>query len=133
MRYCQNPEKCKSYPVVDFFIPLYCEWQKIYSLKKSHLYSSVLVPKQIQSEKQRYKNRYQLIKVENSKKKHKINELQKMRKFLIAKEEQLKIKKKYLLVASKLPRRDWHFSLGPGKKGFLTNFKRKPILPKMNN
>ena len=91
MAYCQNPKKCRRYPLVDFFIPLFCDWDKIYSLKRGQLHSRMLVSKQIQGEKQKCKNSLALIKVEHSKKKHHIAQLQKTRKILVMKEQQLKI------------------------------------------
>jgi hypothetical protein len=90
MRYCQNPEKCERYPLVDFFVPLYCEWQKMYCLKTSYEYSELLLPKQIESEKQKMNNRITSYKVEYSKKQNQISELQTMRRYLMLKEQQLK-------------------------------------------
>ena len=62
----------------------------MYCLKTSYDYSEQLLPKQIQSEKQKMNNRITSYKVEYSKKQNQISELQTMRRYLMLKEQQLK-------------------------------------------
>ena len=86
MRHCLV-EKCERHPLIEFFIPLYCDWKTVYQPRKCQLQSSTVVTKQIERERENVKFSYQNLQTDSRKTQQEIHLQQKIQNELMAKEQ----------------------------------------------
>ena len=86
MRHCLV-ENCERHPLIEFFIPLYCDWRTVYQPSKCQLQSSAVVTKQMENERENVKISYQNMQTDSRKMQQEIHLQQKLRNELMTKEQ----------------------------------------------